>query len=83
MFFSIRRAWPSSSSIILYVDDDDGLRRLVRRALERRGYDVAIAGDGLEGVAMAAARRFDLVAVDHYMPGLDGLGTLTRLLAVP
>ena len=68
---------------ILYVDDDDGLRRLVRRALERRGYEVAIAGDGLEGVAMAAARRFDLVAVDHYMPGLDGLGTLTRLRALP
>jgi two-component sensor histidine kinase len=68
---------------ILYIDDDEGLRRLVRRALERRGYQVESAGGGTEGVAMAAAEQFDLVAVDHYMPGKDGLATLQELMALP
>ncbi len=53
---------------ILYIDDDDALRRLVSRALGRHGYDVASAASGAEGVAMAAGGGFDLVAVDHYMP---------------
>lgn len=64
---------------ILYIDDDDGLRRLTARALERRGLRVAVAASGAEGVALAAAERFDLVAVDHHMPGMDGLETLEAL----
>jgi two-component sensor histidine kinase/CheY-like chemotaxis protein len=68
---------------ILYIDDDPGLRRLVARALERRGYRVACAEGGLDGVAMARAEPFDLVAVDHYMPDLDGLATLGLLRKLP
>lgn len=68
---------------ILYIDDDAGIRRLVSRALERRGYQVTVADGGEAGVAAAAAERFDLVAVDHYMPGIDGLETLERLHALP
>lgn len=64
---------------ILYIDDDEGLRRLTARALRRLGYRVELAAGGAEGVAMAAAERFDLVAVDHYMPGQDGLQTLSAL----
>jgi two-component sensor histidine kinase len=73
----------SQKASILYIDDDEGLRRLTKRALERQGYDVSLAASGGEGVAMAAARRFDLVAVDHYMPGQDGLATLDQLCALP
>ena len=40
---------------ILYIDDDEGLRRLTRRALERRGHQVTVAANGDEGVALAAA----------------------------
>lgn len=70
---------------VLYIDDDAALRRLTQRALERRGFAVTLAEDGASGVALAAAQPFDLVAVDHYMPIMDGLETLTRLraLAVP
>ena len=69
---------------ILYIDDDEGLRRLTRRALERRGHQVTVAAGGADGVALAAAAAasgapFDLVAVDHYMPGQDGLETLAAL----
>ncbi len=68
---------------VLYIDDDAGLRRLTQRALTRRGYDVTLADGGAAGVALAGAERFDLIAVDHYMPGMDGLETLARLRALP
>ncbi|MDY0959537.1 MULTISPECIES: sensor histidine kinase [unclassified Sphingomonas] len=72
---------------ILYIDDDDALRRLVSRALGRLGYDVASAASGEDGIAMVAAQAasggFDLVAVDHYMPGMDGLETLAAITALP
>ena len=68
---------------ILYIDDDEGLRRLVSRALERRGFQVDCALGGREGVAMAAETRYDLIAVDHYMPGQDGLTTLQQIRKLP
>jgi two-component sensor histidine kinase len=69
----------SDPTNILYIDDDDGLRRLTARALQRRGHAVTVAASGEEGVALAAETRFDLVAVDHHMPGMDGLETLAAL----
>ena len=68
---------------VLYIDDDAGIRRLASRALRRRDYEVDCAESGEEGVAMASAQAFDLIAVDHYMPGLDGLETLKRLRKLP
>ena len=64
---------------LLYIDDDDGLRTLAARKLARHGYQVDVAGSGPEGVAMARATRYALIAVDHYMPGHDGLATLALL----
>ena len=72
-----------SGPAVLYIDDDDGLRRLAARALARRGYVVTMAARGDEGVALAREQRFDLVAVDHYMPGMDGLETMAALHALP
>jgi two-component sensor histidine kinase len=68
---------------ILYIDDDAGLCRLASRAFERLGCTVETALSGQEGVAKAAAGNFDLVAVDHFMPGQDGLETLDALRALP
>jgi two-component sensor histidine kinase len=68
---------------ILYIDDDAGIRRLVGRAMERRGYRMTLAESGAEGVEHATAEQFDLIAVDHYMPGMDGLETLERLRLLP
>ncbi len=64
---------------ILYIDDDEGIRRLVSRALMRKGLEVSVAASGGEGVAMARTTHFDLIAVDHYMPGQDGLATIEAL----
>ena len=68
---------------ILYIDDDPGLRRLVEKLLGRRGHTVIAVGSGAEGVERARGDDFDLIAVDHYMPEVDGLETLRRLKALP
>jgi two-component sensor histidine kinase len=69
----------STRSKLLYIDDDKALCYLVKKGLERRGYSVETAHSGPEGLAMAEAAHFDLIAIDHYMPGQDGLVTLSRL----
>ena len=68
---------------ILYIDDDAGIARLVQRHLQRAGYAVSVAGSGPAGVALAAAEAFDAIALDHYMPGQDGLEVLEALRDLP
>lgn len=65
------------------MDDDAGLRRLVQRALERRGFAVTTAGDATEGMALLRSGQFDLVAVDHLMPGRTGREMLDDIVALP
>ena len=68
---------------VLYVDDDAGLCRLVGRHLTRDGFAVETASDGEAGLALACAQAFDVVALDHFMPGRDGLDVLADLVALP
>lgn len=68
---------------VLYVVDDDGLRHLVRRALQRRGYEVILAASAEEGLARLAQDRVDVVALDHYMPGLGGFAALQLIGEMP
>jgi len=65
---------------VLYMEDDAGLARLLKKRLEREGYSVAIARDGGEGLSMYAATSYDVVAVDQNMPVHDGLEVI-RILA--
>lgn len=64
---------------ILVVEDDDIQRELMRRTLERRGYEVTPACDGLAAFELALALRPDLVITDIYMPAADGAHLLRRL----
>jgi len=64
---------------ILYVDDDAGLARLVERQLGRAGFDVVTAGSGVEGLRWLEREPFDLLALDHHMPEMNGLAVLERL----
>lgn len=73
----------TTSPRVLYIDDDEGLRVLARRRLGAAGYEVVPAAGGAEGVALAGGEAFDLVVLDHYMPGMDGLATLAELMALP
>ncbi len=68
---------------LLYVDDDAALARLVDRGLTRRGLKVVHAQSGTEGLARIREGGIDVVALDQYMPGLDGLETLEQILAIP
>jgi two-component sensor histidine kinase len=67
---------------VLYIDDDEGLRALVKRVLGREGVDVKTAADGETGIRLIAENEFDVIALDHYMPGMDGLQTLERIHTV-
>jgi len=68
---------------VLYIDDDEGLRRLVARRLERDGIRVTTAPDGESGLKMLADGSFDVIALDQNMPGLDGFATLERIHRMP
>jgi signal transduction histidine kinase/DNA-binding response OmpR family regulator len=64
---------------ILYMEDDIGLARLFQKRLNRAGYQVDLAANGAEGLAMYAAGQYDVVAVDHNMPIYDGLEVIRCL----
>ena len=58
---------------VLVVDDEPTVRDVVRRYLERDGYQVEVAADGPSALGALAARAFDLVVLDLMLPGVDGL----------
>jgi two-component sensor histidine kinase len=68
---------------LLYIDDDEGLARLVDRGMTRAGFKVVHAADGAKGLERLQQGGIDVVALDQYMPGLDGLETMERILALP
>jgi CheY-like chemotaxis protein len=68
---------------ILLVEDNEMNRDMLSRRLQRKGYDVAMAVDGREGVEMARAGGFDLILMDMSLPEIDGWEATRQLRAVP
>ncbi|MFN4041613.1 MAG: sensor histidine kinase [Brevundimonas sp.] len=68
---------------LLYIDDDRGLSRLVEKELGRHGYAVTCAPDGDAGLETLRGGGFDICALDHYMPGREGLDVLPEIVALP
>jgi CheY-like chemotaxis protein len=64
---------------ILVVDDDPAVRTTIRLVLERAGHTVAMAADGFAGMEALAAGGIDLLIVDLFMPGMDGLETIREV----
>jgi two-component system alkaline phosphatase synthesis response regulator PhoP len=58
---------------VLVVDDDPVIQKLLQVNFEMEGYDVVIAGDGEEGLAMAREEQPDVVLLDVMMPKMNGL----------
>ena len=73
----------AATPTLLYIDDDEALARLVDRGLTRLGFNVVHAASGKHGLDRLQQGGIDVVALDQYMPGLDGLETLERILAIP
>jgi two-component system KDP operon response regulator KdpE len=65
--------------IVLIIDDEIQMRRLLRVSLEGNGYRVFEAASGQEGLVEAAQRRPDIVVLDLGLPDMDGLTVLQRL----
>jgi CheY-like chemotaxis protein len=64
---------------ILLVEDNEMNRDMLSRRLIRRGYEVAVAVDGAQGVAMARSEKPDLVLMDLSLPGIDGWEATRRI----
>ena len=68
---------------LLYVEDNEMNRDMLSRRLQRRGFEVLIAGDGEQGVTLAAAEKPDLILMDMSLPVLDGWEATRRIKAAP
>ena len=68
---------------ILYVEDNEDNIYILKRRLGRIGYDVAIATDGAQGIAMASELKPDLILMDLSLPVMDGWEATRRLKAAP
>src|SRR3954464_1799624 len=65
--------------MVLLVEDDEVIRKTVGMALERYGYRVSTAGDGLPGPHLFRRQQHDVLLLDVMLPGLDGIGLCRRL----
>ena len=68
---------------ILVVEDNEMNRDMLSRRLQRRGYEVIVAVDGGEGLALAQSQRPDLILMDMSLPVVDGWQATRRLKAAP
>src|ERR1017187_3643398 len=72
----------SASLLVLVIDDEESVRDLIGRVLERRGYRALLAADGKEGLALFDHHReaIRLVVLDFHLPGEPGERTFDELL---
>ncbi len=67
---------------VLVVDDMRQIRDILRFSLRREGYDVVLAGDGMEAIKYATSNKpLDLIILDIMMPKMDGYEVIKRLRA--
>lgn len=64
---------------IMVIDDEEDVRLVLREVLQREGYEVCLAENGLEGLRLLDDDKVDLVITDIIMPGIDGVTTMQRI----
>ena len=64
---------------ILIIDDESQIRSMLRLMLERVGYEIAEAPDGIEGIRQYRENPVDLIITDLIMPNKDGIGMIIDL----
>jgi len=70
---------PEIASRVCIIDDEEGIRFSLRGILEDEGYEVLEADSAENGLALLAAEPVDLVFLDIWLPGMDGLAALERI----
>ena len=79
-----RLPWSAASgTCVLLVEDEEPLRRVMKDLLEREGYTVAEARDGVQALDEVDRRAPDVIILDLNLPGLDGYGVLQQLRSRP
>ena len=66
-------------AVVLIVDDDPKIRRLVAAHMKEAGFEIFLAGNGQDAIDQASLRQPDAIILDIAMPGMNGLEALTRL----
>ena len=73
---------PSSSPLVLVVDDDHAIQEVLEMALEMEGYQVRLAGDGYEAIEKLKAEAPAIILFDMFLPRMDGLAFAAELVVV-
>ena len=68
---------------VLYVEDNDDNVYVLRRRFTKFGFELVVASDGEQGVAMAAQELPDLILMDLSLPGIDGWEATRQIKASP
>ena len=74
-----RRDDSTGRTLVLVIDDDERARGLIERHLHKKGYAVATAADGSEGLAKARRLEPEVITLDVMMPNVDGWAVLSEL----
>lgn len=69
------------AGLILLVEDNRGISEMVGEFLERRGYGLDYASDGVTGLHLAVSNSYDVIILDLMLPGMDGLEVCRKLRA--
>ena len=64
---------------ILIIDDEQGIRTVLKDVLEDEGYDVLLAEDGFQGLSLVENNPVDLVVLDVWLPNMGGIDVLKKL----
>ena len=68
---------------ILIADDEESIRFVLTKAMEKRGYSVELAEDGIQALEKIKGERYSLIFMDIMMPGESGLDILTKVTDTP
>jgi DNA-binding response OmpR family regulator len=67
------------AGLILLIEDNRGISEMVGEFLERRGYSLDYAIDGVTGLHLAVSNSYDVIVLDLMLPGIDGLELCRKL----
>lgn len=68
---------------VLVIDDEETIRKILKKELSRKGFYTETASDGEEGIELLRTDSFDVVLLDIVMPGMDGLEVLKKMSGEP